>query len=127
MNKSFYYSLRYIIVIIVCYSIFGLNMLYKPNFWLLGLIPYNFLVIKFAILYKIEKDRQVDKYYILFSLILFTSIFNVVFLSLMKVNIWVVILATFINALELFFFDLSSSDKKKIITKKKVTSKNKKK
>lgn len=105
MLKSLEYSIRYILLIIIFYYL-GVKVIYQLNFFLLALIPVNFLAIHYGILYKIKKDNYVTKYYILMSLVVFTSIFSFTFLYLNRINIWVIVIAILINVIELIFLDL---------------------
>lgn len=118
MLKSLEYSLRYIVLIIIFYYL-GLKVVYQFNFFLLALIPVNFLAIHYGTLYKIKKDNYVTKYYILASLIIFTSIFNYLFLYLNKVNFWVIVIAILLNAVELIFLDLPKQKMFEIVKPKK--------
>ena len=122
MLKSIIYSLRYMVLIVVFYYIFQLKIIYAPNFLMIVIIPVNFLAIHYGILYQIEKDHYVTKYYILMSLILMTTLFNLLFLSLNNVNMFVVVFTIFINALELIYLDLPKSSKVKISLKKKINN-----
>lgn len=103
--KSLEYSLRYIFLVIIFYFL-GIKYIYVPNLLLILLVPVNFLALHYGVLFKIKKDNYVDKYYILLSLVIFTSIFNIIFLNLVNANIWVIVIAVFINALELVYLDL---------------------
>ena len=102
--KAFLYSLRYMVLIVVGYYL-ALSPLYKLSLIMITLIPVNFLAIKYGILNKIEKDNYVTKEYILMSLIMYTSIFNITFLLLNKVSIYVVIFVVIINIVELIYLD----------------------
>ena len=104
--KSLEYSLRYIALIIIFY-ILGIKYIYVPNLLIICLVPVNFLAIHYGILSKIKKDNYVDKYYILFSLLMFTSILNIIFLNIVKCNMWVIVISVFINMVELIYLDLS--------------------
>ena len=126
MLKSIIYSLRYIVLIVIFYYIFQLKIIYAPNILMIAIIPVNFLAIHYGILYQIEKDHYVTKYYILMSLILMTTLFNLIFLSLNNVNMFVVVFTIFINALELIYLDLPTNSKIKISLKKKINNKIKK-
>lgn len=114
MFKSFLYSLRYMILIIIFYYIFHLKMIYVPNILIIAIVPVNFLAIHYGILYQIKKDNYVTKYYILMSLVFFTTLFNVIFLSLNNVNFFVIVFTLFINTLELIYLDLPASSNIKI-------------
>lgn len=114
MFKSFLYSLRYMILIIIFYYIFYLKMIYVPNILIIAIVPVNFLAIHYGILYQIKKDNYVTKYYILMSLVFFTTLFNVIFLSLNNVNFFVIVFTLFINTLELIYLDLPASSNIKI-------------
>lgn len=103
--KSLEYSLRYIALIIIFYFL-GIKYIYVPNLLIICLVPVNFLAIHYGILSKIKKDNYVDKYYILFSLLMFTSILNIVFLNIVKCNMWVIVISVFINMVELIYLDL---------------------
>ena len=81
--KSLEYSLRYIALIIIFYFL-GIKYIYVPNLLIICLVPVNFLAIHYGILSKIKKDNYVDKYYILFSLLMFTSILNIIFLNIIN-------------------------------------------
>lgn len=126
MLKSIIYSLRYMVLIVIFYYIFQLKIIYAPNILMIAIIPVNFLAIHYGILYQIEKDHYVTKYYILMSLILMTTLFNLLFLSLNNVNMFVVVFTIFINALELIYLDLPTNSKIKISLKKKINNKIKK-
>lgn len=126
MLKSIIYSLRYMVLIVIFYYIFQLKIIYAPNILMIAIIPVNFLAIHYGILYQIEKDHYVTKYYILMSLILMTTLFNLIFLSLNNVNMFVVVFTIFINALELIYLDLPTNSKIKISLKKKINNKIKK-
>lgn len=126
MLKSIIYSLRYMVLIVIFYYIFQLKIIYAPNILMIAIIPVNFLAIHYGILYQIEKDHYVTKYYILMSLILMTTIFNLLFLSLNNINMFVVVFTIFINALELIYLDLPTNSKIKISLKKKINNKIKK-
>jgi hypothetical protein len=89
---------------------------------MIAIIPVNFLAIHYGILYQIKKDNYVTKNYILMSLIMFTSLFNVIFLSLNSVNMFVTLFAIFVNALELMYLDLPANNKIKI-NKKNINNK----
>jgi hypothetical protein len=89
---------------------------------MIAIIPVNFLAIHYGILYQIKKDNYVTKYYILMSLLMFTSLFNVVFLSLNGVNMSVTVFVIFVNALELIYLDLPTSNKIKV-NKKSINNK----
>lgn len=114
MLKSILYSIRYMLLIILFYYILQLKMIYVPNLLMIAIIPVNFLAIHYGILYQIKKDNYVTKNYILMSLNIFTSLFNVVFLSLNNVNMFVTVFTIFVNALELMYLDLPSNNKIKI-------------
>lgn len=114
MFKSFLYSLRYMILIIIFYYIFQLKMIYVPSILIIAIVPVNFLAIHYGILYQIKKDNYVTKYYILMSLVFFTTLFNVIFLSLNNVNFFVIVFTLFINTLELIYLDLPASSNIKI-------------
>ena len=103
--KALKYSLLYIALIIAFYFI-GIAYCYKLDFRLLAIIPINYLAIKYGILIPIKKERFVDKYYILMSLVVFTSIFNTVFLYLMHINVWVIVICVILNIVELIYLDL---------------------
>ncbi len=126
MLKSIIYSLRYMVLIVIFYYIFQLKIIYAPNILMIAIIPVNFLAIHYGILYQIEKDHYVTKYYILMSLILMTTLFNLLFLSLNNVNMFVVVFTIFVNALELIYLDLPTNSKIKISLKKKINNKIKK-
>lgn len=120
MLKSIIYSIRYMLLIVIFYYIFQLKIIYVPNFFMIAIIPVNFLAIHYGILYQIEKDHYVTKYYILMSLILLTTMFNLFFLSFNNINMFVIVFTIFINALELIYLDLPLNVKAKInITRKK--------
>jgi hypothetical protein len=89
---------------------------------MIAIIPVNFLAIHYGILYQIKKDNYVTKNYILMSLIMFTSLFNLIFLSLNSVNMFVITFTIFVNALELMYLDLPSNSKIKI-SKKNINNK----
>lgn len=110
--KALEYSIRYMLIIVVLYYLVPISYFYNLNFPILGIIPLNFLAIKYGIYNKIDKDHYVTKYYILMSLIIYTTLFNIVFLLLNKVNILVIIIAVLINILELIFLDNVKSNKK---------------
>ncbi len=114
MLKSILYSIRYMLLIVLFYYILQLKMIYMPNLLMIAIIPVNFLAIHYGILYQIKKDNYVTKNYILMSLLMFTSLFNVVFLSLNNVNMFVIVFAVFVNALELMYLDLPTNAKIKI-------------
>ena len=100
--KQLEYSIRYIILIILGYYLLFKNM-YTLSWYLLAFIPINFLAIKYGIYYKINKDEFYTKDIILMELILLTTTFNVIFLSLNKINFIVIIICSIINILELLF------------------------
>jgi|GEM_PF-3209910 len=114
MLKSILYSIRYMLLIVLFYYILQLKLIYSLSFLMIAIIPVNFLAIHYGILYQIKKDNYVTKNYILMSLIIFTSLFNVIFLSLNRVNMFVVAFAIFVNALELMYLDLPTNNKIKI-------------
>ena len=122
MLKSILYSIRYMLLIILFYYILQLKIIYVPNLLMIAIIPVNFLAIHYGILYQIKKDNYVTKNYILMSLIMFTSLFNVVFLSLNGVNMFVTVFTIFVNALELMYLDLPANNKIKI-NKRNINSK----
>lgn len=122
MFKSILYSIRYILLIILFYYILQLKMIYSLSLLMIAIIPVNFLAIHYGILYQIKKDNYVTKNYILMSLLIFTSLFNVVFLSLNKVNMIVIVFTIFVNALELMYLDLPSNNKIRI-NKKNINNK----
>lgn len=122
MFKSILYSIRYILLIILFYYILQLKMIYSLNLLMIAIIPVNFLAIHYGILYQIKKDNYVTKNYILMSLLIFTSLFNVIFLSLNKVNMIVIVFTIFVNALELMYLDLPSNNKIRI-NKKNINNK----
>ncbi len=124
MLKSIIYSVRYMVLIVIFYYIFQLKIIYAPNILMIAIIPVNFLAIHYGILYQIEKDHYVTKYYILMSLILLTTLFNLIFLSLNNINMFVVVFTIFVNALELIYLDLPANSKIKISLKKKLEKKN---
>lgn len=107
--KSFEYSIRYILLIIIFYFL-GMKNIYVLNFLMIAIIPVNFLAINYGIFIKIKKDNYVDKYYILMSLIVFSTLFEGLFLYFMKVNIFVIIFSCIVNVIELIFLDLPSKD-----------------
>lgn len=127
MLKSLEYSFRYMLLIVVAYYIFGVRVIYAPNFWMVAIIPINFLAINYGIFYKINKDKAYYKYDILMTLVLLTSIFNVVFLSLNKVNMYVILFVLVINILELVYLDrpIKNKIKKNEISKTNKNFKNK--
>lgn len=102
--KSFLYSLRYMALIALGYYLV-LSPIYKLSVIMLAIIPINFLAIKYGILNKIDKDHYVTKEFILMSLVLYTSIFNIAFLLFNKVSIYVVIFVVIINIAELIYLD----------------------
>src|SRR5574344_683136 len=104
MIKAIEYSIRYMIIIIAFYYV-ACSFFYKMNFAILGLIPLNFLAVKYGIYNKIDKDNYVTKYYILMTLVILTTLFNIIFLYLNKVDIVVIIIAVLINIAELIFLD----------------------
>ncbi len=122
MFKSILYSIRYILLIVLFYYILQLKIIYNLNVLMIAIIPVNFLAIHYGILYQIKKDNYVTKNYILMSLLIFTSLFNVIFLSLNKVNMIVIVFTIFVNALELMYLDLPSNNKI-IINKKNINNK----
>lgn len=124
MLKSIIYSVRYMVLIVIFYYIFQLKIIYAPNILMIAIIPVNFLAIHYGILYQIEKDHYVTKYYILMSLILLTTLFNLIFLSLNNINMFVAVFTIFVNALELIYLDLPANSKVKISLKKKLEKKN---
>ncbi len=100
--KQIEYSLRYMILVTIGYYLLFKNM-YTLSFYLLAVIPINFLYIEYGIYYKISKDNYVTKEYILMELVLLTTIFNAIFLVLNKVNIIVVLIVCIVNVLELVY------------------------
>lgn len=100
--KQIEYSLRYIALVIIGYYLLFKDF-YVLNYQLLAVIPLNFLCIRYGIYYKINKDNYVTKEYILLELVSLTTLFNVIFLLLNKVNIFVVIIVVIINILELVY------------------------
>ena len=94
-----------------------LSPLYKLSFVMIAIIPINFLAIKYGILNKIDEDNYVTKDYILMPLVMYTSIFNIIFLLLNKVSIYVVIFVVIINIAELIYLD-NPKTKRKNDTKK---------
>lgn len=122
MLKSILYSIRYMLLIVLFYYILQLKMIYSLSFLMIAIIPVNFLAIHYGILYQIKKDNYVTKNYILMSLIMFTSLFNVIFLSLNSVNMFVITFTIFVNALELMYLDLPANNKIKI-NKKNINNK----
>lgn len=114
MLKSILYSVRYMLLIVLFYYILQLKLIYSLNFLMIAIIPVNFLAIHYGILYQIKKDNYVTKNYILMSLLMFTSLFNVAFLSLNSVNMFVTAFTLFVNALELMYLDLPANNKIKI-------------
>ena len=60
--KQIEYSLRYMILVTIGYYLLFKNM-YTLSFYLLALIPINFLYIEYGIYYKISKDNYVTKEY----------------------------------------------------------------
>ncbi len=113
MLKALIYSVRYMIIILLFYYIFNLKMIYELGIVMLAIIPVNFLAIHYGILYKIKKDNYVTKYHILMTLISLTTVFNILFLYLNKVNIFVIIITVTINMIELIYIDLPSKKKQK--------------
>jgi len=89
---------------------------------MIAIIPVNFLAIHYGILYQIKKDNYVTKNYILMSLLMFTSLFNVVFLSLNGVNMFITAFTIFVNALELMYLDLPANNRIKV-NKKNINNK----
>lgn len=122
MLKSILYSIRYMLLIILFYYILQLKMIYSLNLLMIAIIPVNFLAIHYGILYQIKKDNYVTKNYILMSLLMFTSLFNLLFLSLNNINMIVVVFTIFVNAVELMYLDLPSNNKIKI-NKKNINNK----
>lgn len=122
MLKSILYSIRYMLLIVIFYYILQLKIIYVPNILMIAIIPVNFLAIHYGILYQIKKDNYVTKNYILISLLMFTSLFNVIFLHFNDVNMFVIVFAIFVNALELIYLDLPSNNKIKI-NKKNINNK----
>lgn len=134
--KSIEYSIRYMLIIVVLYYIVPLSYFYKMSFALLGIIPLNFLAIKYGIYNKLDKDiakakeanslaKQYDfnnekssnvltKEYIILPLIIYTTILNIAFLLLNKTKIIVIIIACTINVIELLFTKnpIKKADKK---------------
>ena len=100
--KQLEYSLRYIILVIIGYYLLFKNF-YTLSFYLIAIIPINFLYIRYGIYTKINKDNYVTKEYILMELVLLTSLFNTIFLVLNKVNIFVIVFVVVINILELVY------------------------
>ena len=111
--KQLEYSLRYIILVIIGYYLLFKNF-YTLSFYLPLLIPINFLYIRYGIYTKINKDNYVTKEYILYELIILTTVFNSIFLLLNKVNIFVILIVVFINTLELIFTANIDSKNKKV-------------
>lgn len=112
--KAIEYSLRYMVIIVALYYLIPMSFFYKLSFAMIGIIPLNFLAIKYGIYNKIDKDNYVTKYYILMSLVVYTTLFNVIFLILNKVNFIVIIFTVIINGLELIFLDNTKKDRLKI-------------
>ena len=112
MLKSLEYSLRYMLLIVIMYYLF-MKGIYTLSFFALAIIPVNFLAIQYGIYSKIEKDHYVTKEYILLSLVFYTTIFNVIFLSINKVSVFIIILTVVINLLELVYLDNVKQKKKK--------------
>ena len=110
--KAIEYSLRYIVLIIVMYYFLLLNNVYTLSFWMIGIIPVNFLAIKYGIYNKINKDNYVTKEYIIFSLIIYTTLFNIIFLLFNKVHYIVIIFTVVINILELIYTENIKNEKK---------------
>lgn len=102
--KSIEYSIRYIILIIVSYYLL-FKKIYTLSFFALAIIPVNFLAIKYGIYQKLNKDNYVTKDYILFSLIVYTTILSIIFLLLNKVNFIVIAIHVIVNVLELVYTD----------------------
>lgn len=103
--KAIEYSLRYMLIIGVLYYLVPLSFFYQVSFALLGIIPLNFLAIKYGIYNKMDKDHYVTKDYILMSLVIYTTLFNVIFLMFNKAQLIVIIIAVLVNALELIFLN----------------------
>ena len=122
MLKSIIYSIRYMLLIVLFYYILQLKIIYSPNLLMIAIIPVNFLAIHYGILYQIKKDNYVTKNYILMSLLMFTSLFNVVFLSLNGVNMFITAFTIFVNALELMYLDLPANNRIKV-NKKNINNK----
>ena len=100
--KQLEYSLRYILLVVIGYYLLFKNI-YTLSFYLIAIIPINFLYIRYGIYTKINKDNYVTKEYILMELVLLTSLFNTIFLVLNKVNIFVILIVVIINILELVY------------------------
>ena len=100
--KQLEYSLRYILLSVIGYYLLFKNV-YTLSFYLIAIIPINFLYIRYGIYTKINKDNYVTKEYILMELVLLTSLFNTIFLVLNKVNIFVILIVVIINILELVY------------------------
>lgn len=111
MIKSFLYSVRYMLLIVIFYYIFNLKIIYSPSVLMIAIIPVNFLAIHYGILYKVQKDNYYSKYYILMSLIVYTTLFNVIFFSLTKTNFFIIVFTIAINVLELIYLDIPKKKK----------------
>ncbi|HPF82701.1 MAG TPA: hypothetical protein PLV83_00810 [Bacilli bacterium] len=108
--KALKYSLGYMIIIFLIY-LFA-SKIYTFSFWLLGIIPVNFLAIRYGIYNFIDKEKYTTKDMILGQLLIYTSLFNIIFLLINKVNIFIMLIVLAVNFIEITFINNYKPTKK---------------
>lgn len=99
------YSYKYMLLFMIGFIFFKLDYFFKLNYTMIFIAPLNFLALKYGMYKEINKEHYATKYYVLMELMMLNTTFLAVFLSIMKVNVFVIIFTCIVNLLELLFLD----------------------
>ncbi|MEG0266065.1 MAG: hypothetical protein RR659_00295 [Bacilli bacterium] len=103
--NAFKYSYKYMLIIVISYFLLNLSYFYRLNIVMIAIVPLNFLALKYGLFKELNKDHYATKYYILMELVIVTTLFNSIFLSIVKTHFLVIIFVVIINSMELIFLD----------------------